>query len=46
MTVNELCKMTGKSRVAIYNLARKLGRMPTIEEILSQKIGRPRKYKY
>ena len=46
MTVNEICEITGKSKCAIYNLARKLGRLPTVEEALTQKVGRPRKYKY
>jgi hypothetical protein len=42
--VNILAKKTGRSRMAIYNLAKKLGRLPTEEEVLSQKVGRPRKY--
>lgn len=46
MTVKELCEITKRSRVAIYNLARKLGRIPTVEEVLNQKVGRPRKYDY
>mgnify|MGYP001041027054 CR=1 FL=1 len=45
MTVKELSEKTGKSQAAIYNLARKLGRLPTEKEILSQKSGRPQKYK-
>lgn len=39
-----LADQTGKSRQAIYQLARKIGRIPTIEEILSQKPGRPPKF--
>lgn len=44
-SISELSKITGKSRAAIYNLAKKLGRIPTIEEINNQKVGRPTKYK-
>lgn len=43
--VEELAKLTGKSRVWIYKIAQKLGRLPTPEEVLSRKVGRPRKYK-
>lgn len=46
MTVNELSIATGKSKVTIYKVARKLGRLPTVEEVLNRKVGRPRKYKY
>lgn len=44
MTVKELVKITGKSKSSIYNLAKKLGRIPTIEEINAQKVGRPPKH--
>ena len=46
MTVDELVEATGRSRVTIYKVARKLGRMPSVEEILNRKNGRPRKYDY
>lgn len=46
MTVKELAELTGRSRTTIYNIARKLHRMPTVEEVLSVKMGRPRKYNY
>lgn len=46
MTVEELAKATGKSKVTIYKVARRLGRLPTVEEVLNRKVGRPRKYKY
>ena len=51
MTVEELAKKTGRSRVTIYNIMKKLNeqgiyRLPTEEEVLSRKAGRPRKYKY
>ncbi len=44
LTVKELSERTGKCTAAIYNLCKKLGRMPTVEEVLNQKPGRPRKY--
>ncbi len=44
LTVKELSERTGKCQAAIYNLCKKLGRMPTIDEVLSQKRGRPPKY--
>ena len=40
----ELAEKTGKSRAAIYYYARKLGRKPTVKEILSAKPGRPEKF--
>jgi predicted transcriptional regulator len=44
-TVQELMKKTGRSKATIYNIAKKLGRLPTVEEILNQPpVGRPRKY--
>ena len=42
--INILAEKTGRSRMTIYSLARKLGRLPTEEEVLNQKRGRPRKY--
>ena len=44
MTIQELSKETGRSRVTIYKVAKKLGRLPTKEEVLNRKNGRPRKY--
>lgn len=44
MTIDELVKKTGKSKVTIYKVARKLGRIPTEEEVLNRSVGRPRKY--
>ena len=44
MTIQELAEITGRSRVTIYKVARRLGRIPTIEEVLNRKNGRPRKY--
>ena len=51
VSVEELAKKTGRSRVAIYAAMKKLreqgiDRLPTEEEILSRKAGRPRKYNY
>lgn len=42
--VQELMEKTGRSKTAIYTLAKKLGRLPTVEEVQNQKKGRPRKY--
>lgn len=42
--VAELMRKTGRSEIAIYKAARKLGRIPTVEEILNRKAGRPKKY--
>ena len=44
MTIQELAEITGRSRVTIYKVARRLGHIPTIEEVLNRKNGRPRKY--
>ena len=44
MSVNELVKATGKSRATIYLMAKRLGRLPTKEEVLAVKMGRPKKY--
>lgn len=44
MTINELVKLSGKSKTAIYRLAKKLNRTPTLEEVKSIKMGRPKKY--
>lgn len=41
---DELAIKTGKSRVVIYKVARRLGRIPTEEEIINRKTGRPSKY--
>lgn len=43
-SIAEIAKITGKSKVTVYKLARKLGRVPTIEEVLNRKNGRPTKY--
>lgn len=43
-SVQSLAEKSGKSVPAVYNLARKLGRLPTVEELKNQKIGRPKKY--
>lgn len=40
----ELADKAGKSRVSIYNLARKLGRKPTLKEVMSVRPGRPQKF--
>lgn len=46
MTVQELAEATNVTEARVYQLARKLGRLPTIDEIESRKgkRGRPKKY--
>ena len=44
LTVKELVEITGKKKSTIYNLAKQLGRLPTVEEVNAVKIGRPKKY--
>lgn len=44
MTVEELAKKCNRSKSAIYLLAKRLGRLPTEEEVLNRKVGRPKKY--
>lgn len=47
MTVQELAEKTNVTEARVYQLAKKLGRLPTVEEIESRKgkRGRPPKYK-
>lgn len=45
VTINELARISGKSKSTIYHQAKKLGRIPTLEEVLFIKKGRPQKYK-
>ena len=47
MTVKELAKKHKVSQTIIYNMAKKIGRLPTDEEIenRNKKKGRPQKYK-
>jgi hypothetical protein len=42
--VAELMKATNRSEITIYKVARKYGRIPTVEEVLNRKSGRPKKY--
>lgn len=51
MTIDELVQKTGRSRVTVYKIAKRLqeqgiNRLPTEDEILNRKVGRPRKYNY
>lgn len=46
MTVEELAEKTKRSKVVIYKVAKRLGRLPTEEEVLNRQPGRPRKYDY
>lgn len=45
-TVKSIAEKTGRSEAWIYMLCRKLGRLPTIEEVNNRKNrkGRPKKY--
>ena len=47
MTAKEIAQKTGRSEAWIYILARKLGRLPTIQEVEERKgkNGRPPKYR-
>lgn len=47
MTAKEIAKATNSSLSWIYDLRRKLGRLPTVEEVMKRKDkkGRPVKYK-
>ena len=44
-SIKDLVAITGKSKSVIYALAKKLGRLPTIEEVINRPNGRPKKYK-
>ena len=48
MTIKELAKQTNVTERRVYQIAQKLGRLPTIKEIESRKgkRGRPKKYKW
>lgn len=39
--VEQIASETGRSKVTIYKLAKRLGRIPTKEEVLNRKNGRP-----
>jgi predicted transcriptional regulator len=47
MTVKELAKKANVTERRVYQLAKKLNRLPTVEEIQARegKRGRPKKYK-
>lgn len=40
----KLAEEAGVSRTVVYRLAKKLGRLPTLDELKNRKNGRPRKY--
>lgn len=48
MTVQELAEKTNVTEARVYQIAKKLGRLPTVEEIELRKgkRGRPQKYKW
>ena len=47
MTVQELAEKANVTEARVYQIAKRLGRLPTVEEIESRKgkRGRPKKYK-
>ena len=46
MTVQELAKETNLTEARVYQIAKQIGRLPTVEEINERKgkRGRPKKY--
>lgn len=48
MTVQELAEKTNVTEARVYQIAKRLGRLPTVEEIESRKgkRGRPKKYEW
>lgn len=48
MTIKQLAEQTNVTERRVYQIAEKLGRLPTIEEIESRKgkRGRPKKYQW
>lgn len=46
MTVKEIAKAVGCSQAWIYYVAKQLGRLPTVDELLARKgkRGRPKKW--
>lgn len=48
MTVKELAEKSNVAESRVYQIAKKLGRLPTVDEIESRKgkRGRPKKYKW
>ena len=48
MTVQELAEKTNVTEARVYQLAKKLGRLPTIAEVEERKgkRGRPKKYEW
>lgn len=48
MTPKELAEKTNVTEARVYQIAKKLGRLPTVEEINERKgkRGRPKKYEW
>lgn len=46
MTVQELAEKTNVTEARVYQIAKRLGRLPTVEEIESRKGKRGRPHKY
>lgn len=46
MTIQEIAREAGVTTATVYRKAKKLSRLPTVEEAKKKNSGRPRKYKY
>ena len=44
MTVKEIAAAAGVSVQTVYNRIKELGRIPTVEECKTKRLGRPPKY--
>lgn len=42
MTIRELSEKSGKCLMSIYKHKWRIGRVPTLEEVMSVKVGRPK----